>query len=202
MASQSPKVRRKTWYLLPIFLNIIGGVIAYFVIRHDDPQKAKRCLIIGASIFAVNIVVGIGFAPSLLNPLTLFEGTIQESIVDLEFNEEKIEVIMNSQAKFLAVRNDPLVIPINNIIQAHDTLPKQSSSDLRMPGTAIPGSIKAGTYLTENDNKEFWFIKTRDSNSIITIELKDHEFDRIVVESEKSKEWIERINKIISSSKD
>jgi hypothetical protein len=71
-----------------------------------------------------------------------------------------------------------------------------------MPGTAIPGSIKAGTYLTENDNKEFWFIKTRDSNSIITIELKDHEFDRIVVESEKSKEWIERINKIISSSKD
>ena len=202
MASQSPKVRRKTWYLLPIFMNIIGGVIAYFVIRQDDPQKAKRCLVIGASIFAVNIVVGIGFAPSLLNPLTLFEGTIQESIVDLEFNEEKIEVIMNSQAKFLAVRNDPLVIPINNIIQAHDTLPKQSSSDLRMPGTAIPGSIKAGTYLTENDNKEFWFIKTRDSNSIITIELKDHEFDRIVVESEKSKEWIERINKIISSSKD
>lgn len=202
MASQSPKVRRKTWYLLPIFMNIIGGVIAYFVIRQDDPQKAKRCLIIGASIFAVNIVVGIGFAPSLLNPLTLFEGTIQESIVDLEFNEEKIEVIMNSQAKFLAVRNDPLVIPINNIIQAHDTLPKQSSSDLRMPGTAIPGSIKAGTYLTENDNKEFWFIKTRDNNSIITIELKDHEFDRIVVESEKSKEWIERINKIISSSKD
>jgi hypothetical protein len=198
MASQPPKVRRKTWYLLPIFMNIIGGVIAYFVIRHDDPQKAKRCLIIGASIFAVNIVVGIGFAPSLLNPLTLFEGTIQESIVDLEFNEEKIEVIMNSQAKFLAVRNDPLVIPINNIIQAHDTLPKQSSSDLRMPGTAIPGSIKAGTYLTENDNKEFWFIKTRDSNNIITIELKDHEFDRIVVESEKSKEWIERINKIIS----
>jgi hypothetical protein len=202
MASQSPKVRRKTWYLLPIFMNIIGGVIAYFVIRQDDPQKAKRCLIIGASIFAVNIVVGIGFAPSLLNPLTLFEGTIQESIVDLEFNEEKIEVIMNSQAKFLAVRNDPLVIPINNIIQVHNTLPKQSSSDLRMPGTAIPGSIKAGTYLTENDNKEFWFIKTRDSNSIITIELKDHEFDRIVVESEKSKEWIERINKIISSSKD
>ena len=198
MASQPPKVRRKTWYLLPIFMNIIGGVIAYFVIRHDDPQKAKRCLIIGASIFAVNIVVGIGFAPSLLNPLTLFEGTIQESIVDLEFDEEKIEVIMNSHAKFLAVRNDPLVIPINNIIQAHDTLPKQSSSDLRMPGTAISGSIKAGTYLTENDNKEFWFIKTRDSNNIITIELKDHEFDRIVVESEKSKEWIERINKIIS----
>ena len=198
MASQPPKVRRKTWYLLPIFMNIIGGVIAYFVIRHDDPQKAKRCLIIGASIFAVNIVVGIGFAPSLLNPLTLFEGTIQESIVDLEFDEEKIEVIMNSHAKFLAVRNDPLVIPISNIIQAHDTLPKQSSSDLRMPGTAISGSIKAGTYLTENDNKEFWFIKTRDSNNIITIELKDHEFDRIVVESEKSKEWIERINKIIS----
>ena len=60
MSSIIPKTRRKTWYLLPIFLNIVEGIIAYFVIRNDDPKKAKRCLIVGASIFAINIVFGLG----------------------------------------------------------------------------------------------------------------------------------------------
>ena len=35
------------WYLLPAFLGIIGGVIAYVIIKNDDPQKAKRVLVIG-----------------------------------------------------------------------------------------------------------------------------------------------------------
>ena len=39
--------RSGLWYLLPIFLGVIGGVIAYFVIRTDDPKKAKNCLLIG-----------------------------------------------------------------------------------------------------------------------------------------------------------
>jgi len=202
MTSQPQRTRRKTWYLLPVFMNIIGGVIAYFAIRLDDPQKAKRCLIIGASIFSVYIVVGLGLTLLVPNAASVVEGTIQESTIDLEFEGGKLEVVMNIQAQVLAMRTDPLVILINNTIQAHDTLPEQSSSDRRMLGTAIPGYIKTGTYLTENDNKEFWFVKSIDSKDIITIELKDHEYDRIVLQSEKSKEWIERINKIISSSKD
>jgi len=39
--------RSGLWYLLPIFLGVIGGVIAYFVIRTDDPKKAKYCLLVG-----------------------------------------------------------------------------------------------------------------------------------------------------------
>jgi len=54
------KTRSAAWYLLPIFLSIIGGgVIAYLVIRKDDPKKAKICLITGIAITAVSIVASI-----------------------------------------------------------------------------------------------------------------------------------------------
>ena len=51
------KKRSGLWYLLPIFLTIIGGVIAYFVIKDDDPKKAKNCLYLGIILTAI----GIGF---------------------------------------------------------------------------------------------------------------------------------------------
>ena len=38
------KIRSRAWYLVPIFFGLIGGIIAYFAIRRDDPQKAKKCL--------------------------------------------------------------------------------------------------------------------------------------------------------------
>ena len=55
--------RSRWWYLLPIFLDIVGGIIAYFVLRHDDPQKAKNCLLLGAVLFVMHLaVVGAGIA--------------------------------------------------------------------------------------------------------------------------------------------
>ncbi len=52
------KRRSGWWFLLPIFLNIVGGVIAYFVLRHDDPQKAKNCLLLGIVLFVIQIGIG------------------------------------------------------------------------------------------------------------------------------------------------
>ena len=48
-------VRSRWWYLLPIFFNIIGGVIAYFILRDDDPKKAKNCLWLGIVLIAIKI---------------------------------------------------------------------------------------------------------------------------------------------------
>jgi len=42
--------RSYAWYLLPIVLGLLGGVIAYFVLRKSDSKKAKICLIIGIGI--------------------------------------------------------------------------------------------------------------------------------------------------------
>jgi len=42
--------RSPFWYLLPIFLGIIGGIIVYFSLKNTDKQKAKRALVIGVII--------------------------------------------------------------------------------------------------------------------------------------------------------
>ena len=53
------KIRSRAWYLVPIFFGLIGGVIAYFAIRRDDPQKAKRCLMVGIGLTAVNVILNL-----------------------------------------------------------------------------------------------------------------------------------------------
>ncbi len=58
------KPRSNFWFLLPIFLGLIGGIIAYFVLRNDDPKKAKNCLYLGI----VLAIIGI-----LLNLLVIFQ---------------------------------------------------------------------------------------------------------------------------------
>jgi len=54
--SESEKPRSNAWYLLPIFFGIIGGIIAFFIIRQDDPHKAKNCLYLGIILMFIGII--------------------------------------------------------------------------------------------------------------------------------------------------
>ena len=54
--------RSNWWYLLPIFLGVIGGIIAYFAIRKDDRKKAKKCLYLGLILGAIQIFVQLTLA--------------------------------------------------------------------------------------------------------------------------------------------
>ena len=56
--------RSNWWYLVPIFLGVIGGIIAYFAIRKDDRQKAKRCLYLGIILGIIGIIVNLQFLTS------------------------------------------------------------------------------------------------------------------------------------------
>jgi len=51
--------RSGLWFLLPIFLGVVGGIISYFVIRHDDPKKAKNTLYLGIILTAIPIVLSV-----------------------------------------------------------------------------------------------------------------------------------------------
>jgi len=55
------KSRSNWWYLLPIFLGMIGGIIAYFAIRKDDLPKAKKCIYLSLILFAVGIFLDVLF---------------------------------------------------------------------------------------------------------------------------------------------
>jgi len=58
--------RSNWWFLLPIFLGLIGGVIAYFVLRHDDPRKAKNCLYLAIVLAIIGIAINVIFGTQLM----------------------------------------------------------------------------------------------------------------------------------------
>ena len=55
----SEKTRSNAWYLLPIFVGLIGGIIGYLIIRKDDPRKAKNCIYIGLGMMVIGIIFNI-----------------------------------------------------------------------------------------------------------------------------------------------
>ena len=59
------KPRSNMWYLLPVLAGLIGGVIAYWVLRHDDPKKAKKCVYIGIALAIVGIVINMLIAAQI-----------------------------------------------------------------------------------------------------------------------------------------
>ncbi len=62
---QPDRPRSNWWFLLPIFLGLIGGIIAYFVLRHDDSRKAKNCLYLGIALAVVGIGLNLLLMPGL-----------------------------------------------------------------------------------------------------------------------------------------
>ena len=54
--SYPERTRSNLWFLLPIFFGIIGGIIAYFILRNDDPKKAKNCLYVGIALMVAGLV--------------------------------------------------------------------------------------------------------------------------------------------------
>ncbi len=67
------KRRSSFWFLLPIVFNVIGGIIAFFVIREDDPRKARNCLYLGiilcvipVLLVVVPLLVGITLIPHVM----------------------------------------------------------------------------------------------------------------------------------------
>ena len=58
---QPEKERSNWWYLVPIFLGLIGGIVAYFALRNDDRRKAKNCLFLGIILGVMGIIVNLLF---------------------------------------------------------------------------------------------------------------------------------------------
>ena len=53
------KTRSNLWFLLPIFLGLIGGIVAFFVLRQDDPKKAKNFLYLGIILAIIGLMFNI-----------------------------------------------------------------------------------------------------------------------------------------------
>ncbi len=63
--SHPEKPRSNAWFLLPILFGVIGGIIAFFILRHDDPRKAKNCLYLGLVFMLIGIIFNVFIASSI-----------------------------------------------------------------------------------------------------------------------------------------
>ena len=63
--SQPEKIRSNIWFLLPMLFGIIGGIIAFFILRQDDPRKAKNCLYLGIIFMIIGIIFNIAITASI-----------------------------------------------------------------------------------------------------------------------------------------
>ena len=63
--SYSEKSRSNAWFLLPIFFGLIGGIIAFFILRQTDPSKAKNCLYLGIIFMIIGIILNILISASI-----------------------------------------------------------------------------------------------------------------------------------------
>lgn len=59
MARSAPIHRSRLWYLFPIFLGVIGGLIAYFILRDSNSAMASNTLWIGIILSAAVAAIAI-----------------------------------------------------------------------------------------------------------------------------------------------
>jgi heme/copper-type cytochrome/quinol oxidase subunit 2 len=57
MSEQQKNRGSRTWYLLPIFFGLVGGMAMFFVLRDEDRQLAKNGVKLGAILTIVPIII-------------------------------------------------------------------------------------------------------------------------------------------------
>ena len=81
-------------------------------------------------------------------------------------------------------------IPLVHIENATTNEPPSSWTEIRAPGTFLPGVIKAGTYYTPR-GKEFWYV-TKDRDYLV-LEMRDESFKKMIFTLDQNQWWLEQI---------
>jgi hypothetical protein len=87
VTAQTPKIKSNWWYLLPIFLGAIGGVIAWAALKSHDGKLAKNSLILGVilNVFEIMIFTGLVGPSDNINFVTEFENISESKDFEFQF---------------------------------------------------------------------------------------------------------------------
>ena len=154
------------WYLLPAFLGITGGLIAYLILKNNDSKKAKNALLIGI-IVSIPFFVLIGMSTMLGAEMFTMEGNqiviggpfysvyggsmipviVEGDLLSINANEsfEEVEIgdiiIFNNPT-------DPNRVNFARVVSITNEDPKT----IRTQGDANPGSIPGTDFpITEEE---------------------------------------------------
>jgi hypothetical protein len=87
VTAQTPKIKSNWWYLLPVFLGAIGGIIAWVALKSHDGKLAKNSLILGIILNAIGMIIFTGLVMSLdnFNLVTEFDNISESKDFEFEF---------------------------------------------------------------------------------------------------------------------
>lgn len=112
--------------------------------------------------------------------------------MNLIFNERTIEIQLTALERLWACHlSGQIEIPIDNILRAKLDRPNTPWwTEVRAPGTHLPGLFKAGTYYTER-GREFWYVHTEQPT--LWLDIADRYYKRIVLGSAQAEQWRSQI---------
>lgn len=112
--------------------------------------------------------------------------------MQLEISGDRLKINLDIWERIWAFYfNADLEVPLNHITQVKTEEPCSGWMDVRLPGTFLPGVIKAGTYYTGH-GREFWYA-TR-NGEYLTLELENEFYKKIVLTIDDNQLWADRIN--------
>lgn len=105
-------------------------------------------------------------------------------MVKIEQQDNAVVFTVEGWHKLWALRSE-LRIPQTNIKGAWRDANASHRRGLRLPGTNVPGFLKAGTFYLDGffDNKPS-FIDVRHDENTIVVDLADEHFNRLIIEVE------------------
>lgn len=98
-------------------------------------------------------------------------------MVTITAGKDEVNITLDAGEKFLALKRK-ISIPVANITSVSTERAKPSWLSVKV-GTHIPRGFMAGTFWTRG-GKTFYYV--RDFSKCITINLKGHEYSKVVIE--------------------
>lgn len=117
----------------------------------------------------------------------------------MEFDIERDEMVvrLTPLERLAAFKWSEIRVPKSAIEGIERSLPPPTWKALRVPGTFIPGLIKAGSYFTDR-GWEFWYVTRTGKSCPITVLLKGQRYTRLVLglssssEADRIEAWLRR----------
>jgi hypothetical protein len=105
-------------------------------------------------------------------------------MVNITVGKDNVTIKLQGAKKFLAIKSK-IIIPLANITKVSTEQVKPLWFPEMRIGAHLPGVFMAGTFWLRRGGKTFYY--ARDFAGCITLNLKNHEYSKVIVEVGKDK---------------
>lgn len=122
--------------------------------------------------------------------------------MQIKIDNQNFCIELNFWEKLWALKfSHPWQIPLSHIARVTTTAPANNwkefnLKEVKLPGTFVPGVIKAGTYYSDR-GREFWYVT--DDKNYLTLELKDEFYQRVILTVEHNQILAEKLRTSVNN---